>query len=85
MISLYDPFDLIEVETTTDTGPRTMVQLLCLTIDGQKVICLAPVVNSPEDGIHLGRITSLEFGDVISMRDAYRLLSGDLHKHQTRQ
>lgn len=85
MIYPYDPFDLIEVETITDTGPRTLVQLLCLTIDGQKVICLAPVIDSPELGIKRGKITSLEFGDVISMRDAYRLLSGDLHKHQTRQ
>ncbi len=62
-----------------------MVQLLCLTIDGQKVICLAPIIDAPELGIKRGKITSLEFGDVISLRNAFRLLSGELHHLQTKQ
>lgn len=85
MISHEDPFELIEVEPITDQGPRPMVQLLCLTIDGQKVICLAPVIDAPEHGIKRGRITSLEFGDIITLRNALRLLCGDLHRFQTLQ
>lgn len=58
-------------------GPRPMVQVVCLTIDGQKVVCLGPVLHVPPAGLHVGTIEEIEFGELIPAHLAARLLDGD--------
>ena len=57
--------------------PRPMVQVVCLTIDGQKVVCLGPVLHVPPAGLHVGEIQEIEFGELIPANLAARLLDGD--------
>lgn len=61
-------------------GPRPMVQVVCLTIDGHKVICLGPVLHVPPAGLHVGEIQEIEFGELIPAHLAARLLDGDFSK-----
>lgn len=63
-------------------GPRAeaMVQVVCLTIDGRKVICLGPVLHVPPAGILVGEIQEIEFGELIPADLAARLLDGELSK-----
>ena len=60
--------------------PRPMVQVVCLTIDGHKVICLGPVLHVPPAGVHVGEIQEIEFGELIPAHLAARLLDGDFSK-----
>jgi hypothetical protein len=60
-------------------GSRPMVQVLCLTIDGQKVVCLSPVLHVPPMGMHVGDIQDIEFGELIPAHMAARLLDSTLH------
>jgi hypothetical protein len=53
-----------------------MVQVVCLTIDGVKVICLGPVLHVPPAGLHVGDIQEIEFGELIPAHLAARLLDG---------
>lgn len=53
-----------------------MVQVVCLTIDGQKVVCLGPVLHQPQEGLHVGTIQEIEFGELIPAHLAARLLDG---------
>lgn len=57
-------------------GPRPMVQVVCLTIDGRKVVCLGPVLHVPPAGLHVGDIQEIEFGELIPAHLAARLLDG---------
>ena len=57
-------------------GPRPMVQVVCLTIDGRKVVCLGPVLHVPPVGLHVGEIQEIEFGELIPAHLAARLLDG---------
>jgi hypothetical protein len=57
--------------------PRPMVQVVCLTIDGHKVVCLGPVLHVPPAGLHVGEIQEIEFGELIPAHLAARLLDGD--------
>lgn len=57
--------------------PRPMVQVVCLTIDGQKVVCLGPVLHVPPLGLHIGEIQEIEFGELIPAHLAARLLDGE--------
>ena len=57
--------------------PRPMVQVVCLTIDGRKVVCLGPVLHVPPAGLHVGEIQEIEFGELIPAHLAARLLDGD--------
>lgn len=57
--------------------PRPMVQVVCLTIDGQKVVCLGPVLHVPPLGLHVGAIQEIEFGELIPAEMAARLLNGE--------
>ena len=61
-------------------GSRTMVQVVILTAGGQKYALIGPVIQDPEarDG-GFDAITSIEFGDLIPMEVAARMLSGE-HK-----
>ena len=53
-----------------------MVQAVCITIDGRKVICIGPVLHVPEAGIHVGTIQEIEFGELIPAHLAAKLLDG---------
>lgn len=53
-----------------------MVQVVCLTINGSKVICLGPVLHVPPAGILVGDIEEIEFGELIPAHMAARLLDG---------
>ena len=53
-----------------------MVQVVCLTIDGVKVICLGPVLHVPPAGIEVGQVQAIEFGELIPAHMAARLLDG---------
>lgn len=61
-------------------GPRAMVQVVCLTIDGRKVVCLGPVLHVPPAGIHVGDVQEIEFGELIPADLAAKLLDGRLSK-----
>lgn len=58
--------------------PRPMVQVICLTIDGRKVVCLGPVLHVPPLGLHVGDIQEIEFGEMIPANLAARLLDGSM-------
>lgn len=53
-----------------------MVQVVCLTINGSKVICLGPVLHVPPAGLMVGDIEEIEFGELIPAHLAARLLDG---------
>jgi dihydroxyacid dehydratase/phosphogluconate dehydratase len=61
-------------------GSRTMVQVVILTAGGQKYALIGPVIQDPEarDG-GFNEVTAIEFGDLIPMEVAARMLSGE-HK-----
>ena len=54
-------------------GPRAMVQVVIITAGGQKYALLGPVIEDREG------VTEIEFGDLIPMTVAAKMLSGD-HK-----
>ena len=51
-------------------GPRPMVQVVIITAGGQKYALLGPVIACAE-------VTEIEFGDLIPMQVAAKMLSGD--------
>lgn len=53
-----------------------MVQVVCLTIDGVKVTLVGPVLHVPEDGVHVGTVQEIEFGELVPAHMAARLLDG---------
>lgn len=59
-------------------APRLMVQVICLTIDGRKVVCLGPVLHVPPLGLHVGDIQEIEFGEMIPASLAAKLLDGSM-------
>lgn len=59
-------------------APRLMVQVICLTIDGRKVVCLGPVLHVPPLGLHVGDIQEIEFGEMIPANLAAKLLDGSM-------
>lgn len=59
-------------------GPRPMVQVVCLTIDGHKVVCLGPVLHLPPVGLLVGEVQEIEFGELIPAELAAKLLDGRL-------
>jgi hypothetical protein len=50
--------------------PRPMVQVVIITAGGQKYALLGPVMACAE-------VTEIEFGDLIPMQVAAKMLSGD--------
>lgn len=60
-----------------DLEPRPMVQVICLTINGRKVLCLGPVVHAPPAGILVGEVQEIEFGELLPASLAARLISGE--------
>lgn len=63
------------LELSTNTA---MVQVICLTIDGCKVVCLGPVLHVPPAGINVGEIEEIEFGEIIPAHLAAKLLDGSM-------
>ena len=59
-------------------GSRTMVQVVILTAGGQKYALIGPVIQDPEarDG-GFNEVTEIEFGDLIPMEIAGKMLSGE--------
>lgn len=51
-------------------GSRTMVQVVILTAGGQKYALIGPVIQDLE-------VTEIEFGDLIPLEVAARMLSGE--------
>ena len=54
----------------TILGPRTMVQVVCITINGCKHLYLGPVVEE-------GEVQEIEFGEVIPAVLAAKVLTGE--------
>jgi len=60
----------------TALGSRTMVQVVILTAGGQKYALIGPVIQDPlVEGF--SEVTSIEFGDLIPMEIAGKMLSGE--------
>ena len=53
-------------------GPRQLVQVVIITAGGQKYALIGPVMDCAE-------ITNIEFGELMPMEVAAKMLSGD-HK-----
>ncbi len=51
--------------------PRPMVQVVIITAGGQKYALLGPVIEDREE------VTEIEFGDLIPMQVAAKMLSGE--------
>jgi hypothetical protein len=51
-------------------GSRTMVQVVILTAGGQKYALIGPVMNGED-------ITEIEFGDLLPIEVAAKMLSGE--------
>ena len=54
----------------------SMVQVVCITIDGAKVVLLGPVLHVPTAGIHVGNIEEIEFGELVPAHLAAKMLDG---------
>jgi hypothetical protein len=65
--------DILEV-----LGPRPMVQVVILTAGGQKYALIGPVIQDPQ-ATEFGEVTEIEFGDLLPMEVAAKMLSGE-HK-----
>jgi hypothetical protein len=53
-----------------------MVQVVCLTIDGVKVVLLGPVLHVPGAGINVGNVQEIEFGELVPAHLAAKMLDG---------
>lgn len=59
-------------------GPRPMVQVVIITAGGQKYALIGPVIQDPRvQGFE--EVTEIEFGELMPMEVAAKMLSGD-HK-----
>lgn len=63
-------------EVMTTLGSRTMVQVVILTAGGQKYALIGPVIQDPQVE-KFNEVTEIEFGDLIPMEVAARMLSGE--------
>jgi len=57
-------------------GSRTMVQVVILTAGGQKYALIGPVIQDPRVE-RFNEVTEIEFGDLIPMEIAGKMLSGE--------
>ena len=59
-------------------GPRQLVQVVIITAGGQKYALIGPVIQGPR--VHgFEEVTEIEFGELMPMDVAAKMLSGD-HK-----
>ena len=59
-------------------GPRPMVQVVILTAGGVKYALIGPVIQDPR-ATEFGAVTEIEFGDLIPLEVAAKMLAGE-HK-----
>jgi hypothetical protein len=59
-------------------GPRPLVQVVILTAGGVKYALIGPVIQDPR-ATDFGEVTEIEFGELMPMDVAAKMLSGD-HK-----
>ena len=78
MNGTFDSFQEFQEAIRKELEPRAMVQVIVLTINGHKVVCLGPVLHVPPLGIHVGDIQEIEFGEIIPANLAVKLLDGSL-------
>jgi hypothetical protein len=74
----FDSFREFQEAIRKELEPRATVQVLVLTINGHKVVCLGPVLHVPPLGIHVGDVQEIEFGEIIPANLAVKLLDGSL-------
>jgi hypothetical protein len=74
----FDSFQEFQEAIRKELEPRATVQVLVLTINGHKVVCLGPVLHVPPLGIHVGDVQEIEFGEIIPAHLAVKLLDGSL-------
>ena len=56
--------------------PRTMVQVVFITAGGQKYALIGPVIQDPRTTV-FNEVTEIEFGDLMPLEVAAKMLSGD--------
>lgn len=78
MNGTFDSFQEFQEAIKKELEPRATVQVLVLTINGHKVVCLGPVLHVPPLGIHVGDVQEIEFGEIIPANLAVKLLDGSL-------
>ena len=59
-------------------GPRQMVQVVIITAGGVKYALIGPVIQDPR-ATECGEVTEIEFGDLLPLEVAAKMLSGE-HK-----
>ncbi len=59
-------------------GPRPLVQVVIITAGGQKYALIGPVIQDPRTA-GFEQVTEIEFGELMPMDVAAKMLSGD-HK-----
>lgn len=59
-------------------GPRQMVQVVIITAGGVKYALIGPVIQDPR-ATEFGEVTEIEFGDLLPLEVAAKMLSGE-HK-----
>jgi len=74
----FDSFQKFQEAIRKELEPRAMVQVIVMTINGHKVVCLGPVLHVPPLGIHVGDVQEIEFGEIIPANLAVKLLDGSL-------
>ena len=77
MNGTFDSFQEFQEAIRKELEPRTMVQVIVMTIDGHKVVCLGPVLHVPPLGLNVGDVQEIEFGEVIPAKLAAQLFNGE--------
>ena len=68
------------------TQPKNhMVQVYVITVDGQKLLCIGPLVHEPKHPDNAYIVEGVEFGECVTAREAIRLLDGSLLADVERQ
>ena len=78
MIPAITCLEDLDQALATSLKPRPTVQVILLTINGHKVVCLGPTLHAPHLGLHVGDVQEIEFGEIIPANIAVRLLDGSL-------
>ena len=56
--------------------PRPMVQIVLITAGGHKYALIGPVIQDPR-ATECGEVTEIEFGELMPMEVAAKMLSGE--------
>ena len=78
MNGTFDSFQEFQEAIRKELEPRPMVQVIVMTINGHKVVCLGPTLHAPHLGLHVGEVQEIEFGEIIPAHLAVRLLDGTM-------